>query len=400
MLTGITVLAVLALAVGTGAVWMTLIQPVPVRWAHVHYRFRKPAAWALLVVVVLWAGLATGWRFSPAILVAVGVTALGVVLAHRLHQETAFPAADFPSVAADPATLPLADDAQVALISHGGITRAYPLDYVIHHHIVNDRFGDRLVALTYCAMCRSVIPFDVTDVGPLTVGSFKNANMIVADRRTATFFQQATSRSIVGPLHPHTLTMIPFQILPWSDVLRLDPVPATVAVTAQDLRRFELPIPGLWRRIVAGEATPGLAASRRDRARPARTRVIGITDPSVRPSTHYLKGDLLRRGTTHDPDIGIVAVASGDTVNCFADGVDGQRLELVQDPPGTLRDRLTGTTWDLVGTHRSGPLEADLVPVAASDEYWFSWRFFHPDSELRELADTAPPGTRSASQRT
>ncbi len=101
-----------------------------------------------------------------------------------------------------PFQLPLTDDMQLAVIEHGGVTKAYPLDYVIHHHIINDWFGDRIVAVTYCAMCRTIIPFDVTDIGPLFVGSFKNANMIVADKRTKTFFQQATFESIVGRLHP------------------------------------------------------------------------------------------------------------------------------------------------------------------------------------------------------
>jgi hypothetical protein len=117
----------------------------------------------------------------------------------------------------DPLKLPLCDDMETAVIEYGGVTKAYPLDYVIHHHIINDRFGNRVVALTYCAMCRSIIPFDVADIGPLFVGSFENANMIVADRRTRTFFQQATFESLIGPLHPHTLTMIPFQVLPCSN---------------------------------------------------------------------------------------------------------------------------------------------------------------------------------------
>ena len=104
----------------------------------------------------------------------------------------------------DPFLAPLTDDMQLAVIEHGDVTKAYPLDYVVHHHIINDSFGNRIVALTYCAMCRSIIPFDVTDIGPLFVGSFKDANMIVADRRTKTFFQQATFKSIIGRLHPHS----------------------------------------------------------------------------------------------------------------------------------------------------------------------------------------------------
>ncbi len=151
--------------------------------------------------------------------------ALAIVLTYRLHQETVFPAVDFPEMSEDPLKLPLTDNMQLAILEHGGVTKAYPLDYVIRHHVINDSFGERIFSLTYCAMCRSIIPFDVTDIGPLFVGSFKDANMIVADRRTRTFFQQATFKSIIGRLHPRTLTMIPFQILTWAEVRRLDPLP-------------------------------------------------------------------------------------------------------------------------------------------------------------------------------
>ena len=75
------------------------------------------------------------------------------------------------------------------------------------------------------------------------------------------YFQQATYKSIIGKLHPHTLTIIPFQILSWGEVKNLNPIPQVVKVTGKDFREFQLPIPRLWRKIVASEATPGLAAN-------------------------------------------------------------------------------------------------------------------------------------------
>jgi len=90
-----------------------------------------------------------------------------VFIIYNLYPSVAFPAVDYPKVSDDPLALPIMDDAQMAIIEHNGVTKAYPLDYLIHGHIINDWFGDRLVSLTYCALCRSVIPFDVTDIGPL-----------------------------------------------------------------------------------------------------------------------------------------------------------------------------------------------------------------------------------------
>jgi Protein of unknown function (DUF3179) len=186
------VLAAIALLISTAAIYIALIKPFPVQWLHDHYFIRKPIVWAIFGGSLLWAvwqaAIIGAFPWSAAVPLA--LMGVAVVVAYRMHQDNVFRAADFPVMSDDPLRLPLTDDMQLAVIEDGGVTKAYPLDYVIHHDIINDRFGDRIVTLTYCAMCRS-IPFDVTDIGPLFVASFKNANMIVADRRTKTFFQQA-----------------------------------------------------------------------------------------------------------------------------------------------------------------------------------------------------------------
>lgn len=375
-------LAGIALLVGTAAIYMALLKPFPVEWLYYHYFTRKPVVWTILVGSLCW----TAWitveqgAFPLGAVIPLALMVLAVVLAYRMHQETAFPAIDYPTIAQDPRQLPLTGDMQMAVIEYGGVTKAYPLDYVVHHHIVNDRFGDHIVSLTYCAMCRSIIPFDVTELGPLFVGSLKNANMIVADRRTKTFFQQATFESIIGPLHPYTLEMIPFQILAWDDVKRLEPLPQVAQVTALDLREFQLPVPGVWKRIIQSEATPGLSAKSRDRSHPARTRVVGVIDPIAQPQIAYLKSELIERGVVKNEALNVFFVALNDTVNAYKGSVDGQAIDLSASEDGSLRDTRSGTLWDSRGKQKSGPLTSDLEPVAISDEYWFSWRAFHPTS--------------------
>ena len=384
MLVLLYVLAVVALAIGTGAVYLTLVPVFPVAWLYYHYFARKPAVWALFAAGVLTVGWATvqDRAFPLAALVPLLLLGVAIVLTYRIHQEAMFPAVDYPPMADDPLRLPIRDDMQLALIERRGVSKAYPLDYVIHHHIVNDRFGDATIALTYCAMCRSIIPFNVTDIGPLFVGSFKNANMIVADRRTKTFFQQATFMSIIGPLHPHTLKMIHYQILSWAYVKRLDPLLQVANVTEKDLRPFELPIPGIWRRIVASQATPGLRRRDRDRSVPARTRVVGILEPTVRPTQVYLKDELLKHRVVKNEESCCYLVAVNGTVNGFQAQVDGHGVVLALNDDLLLHDRTSGTVWDLRGHRVRGELHANLAPIAISDEYWFSWKFFHPDTQL------------------
>lgn len=376
------VLAGLALAIGTAAIYMAMLEPFPLSWLYWHYFVRKPLVWSLLLGNAGWVGWMTWqeggfplWSIGPLLLMA-----LAVVLAYRMHQESVFNALDFPPMAEDPLALPLKDDAEMAVVEHGGVTKAYSLDHVIHHHIINDRFGDQVVALSYCAMCHTVIPFDVTDIGPLFVASFKNANMVVGDRKTRTFFQQATFESVIGKLHPHSLTMLPFQQLPWREVKRLDPMPLVARVTEHDLREFELPIPGAWRRIMASEATPGLSARNRDRTVPARTRVIGVLEPfSDRPQA-WLKNELLERGVVEvEPDVTLVAVDG--VVNAFRNRVDGRLVHFVLTPDHRLTDEDGMTVWDMRGKALVDDLP-DLTPVALSDEYWFSWKRFHPNTVL------------------
>jgi hypothetical protein len=377
-------LAIIALATGTAAIYMALIKWFPVQWLYYHYFIRKPIAWAILVGSVIWAfgiTLQTG-VFPIWTLIPLALMGLAVVLTYKMHQENTFRAVDFPDIAEDISRLPLGDDMQLGVIEYGGVTKAYPLDYVIHHHVINDQFGERIVALTYCAMCRSIIPFDVTDIGPLFVGSFKDANMIVADRKTKTFFQQATFESIIGKLHPHTLSMIPFQILSWGEIKRLSPIPQVIKVTEKDLREFQLPIPGLWKKIVASEATPGLAAKDRDKTFPARTHVVGVIDQIAKPPVVYLKEELMKRGVIKNEELDVFLVAVNNTVLGFRNSLNGRSLNITLNPDRTLSDVSSGTVWDIRGKHIKGEIKSDLVSIALSDEYWFSWKKFHPDSKL------------------
>ena len=377
-------LSIISLLVGAAFIAITLIEALPIEWHYSLYFIRKPVVLTIFggsLLSELWLASQTG-SFRVEALVPFGLMVIAVVLVYQLQPEVVFQAVDFPEMSDDPLRLPLTDDMQLAIIEHNGVTKAYPLDYVIHSHIVNDRFGEGVVSLTYCAMCRGIIPFDVTAIGPLFAAALKNANMVVADKRTKTFFQQATFESAIGPLHPHTLTMIPFQILPWSEVRNLEPLPQVCQVTANDLREFQLPIPGLWRKMMASEATPCLTSKKRDKSVPARTHIIGVVDPIANPQVAYLKSELIEQGVVRNEALDALFVAVGDTVNAFKGSVTGQTLDLTINADNMLSDSHSGTVWDVRGKYKSGHIKSDLEMLAISDEYWYSWKAFHPRSQL------------------
>ena len=146
---------------------------------------------------------------------------------------------------------------------------------------------------------------------------------------------------------------------------------------------FPLHHPRVWRRIATSEATPGLSARNRDHTFPARTRVVGVQDPALGPPQAWLKSELMDRGVVEiEPDMTLVAVDG--VVNAFRNRVDGRPVHLVLNPDRRLTDKDGMTTWDLRGKLVDGDLP-DLTPVALSDEYWFSWKRFHPDTTLVRL---------------
>jgi hypothetical protein len=51
--------------------------------------------------------------------------------------------------------------------------------------------------------------------------------------------------------------------------------------------------------------------------------------------------------------------------------------------PFNLRDRETGSTWDLLGRALSGPMEgARLTPIATYSAMWSAWACFNRGTEV------------------
>ncbi len=103
----------------------------------------------------------------------------------------------------------------------GPVTRAYPLQIMIWHEIVNDELGGIPILVTFCPLCNTAIAFDrrldgsdtVYDFG--TTGNLRHSDLVMWDRQTESWWQQITGEAIVGELTGNRLRVIPAQILGW-----------------------------------------------------------------------------------------------------------------------------------------------------------------------------------------
>ena len=66
-----------------------------------------------------------------------------------------------------------------------GQARAYPLQILTYHEIVNDVIGGRPVAVTFCPLCNSSVVFDREVLGSVlrfgVSGNLRNSDLIMWD---------------------------------------------------------------------------------------------------------------------------------------------------------------------------------------------------------------------------
>jgi hypothetical protein len=97
-----------------------------------------------------------------------------------------------------------------------GDARAYPLSVLIWHEIVNDIVGGTPVTVTYCPLCNASLVFErmvenrILDFG--TTGKLRNADLVMYDRQTESWWQQFGGDSIVGVMSGKRLHLVPSRL--------------------------------------------------------------------------------------------------------------------------------------------------------------------------------------------
>ncbi len=115
----------------------------------------------------------------------------------------------------------------ITLEIEGELARAYPIRYLTWHEIVNDEVGGVPVAVTFCPLCNSGITFDRrVEQGVLSFGvsgKLRNSDMIMYDRQTESWWQQAIGEAIVGDLTGTELDTLPSWMESWEMFLARNP---------------------------------------------------------------------------------------------------------------------------------------------------------------------------------
>jgi len=288
----------------------------------------------------------------------------------------------------------------VILVQNGDATKAYPIQILMWHEIVNDSVGSEPLVVTFCPLCNTAIAFRRTFDGRVldfgTTGRLRYSNLIMYDRQSENWWQQATGDAIAGEETGARLEFYPANIVSWQDFKDSFPKGSVLSRETGYPRNYgENPYSGYddVNRppfLYLGPETPGqlppvarvLTLELKDEtvAYPyTRLAEIGAVNDTAggEPVTVFWQGGTaspLDGPTTNGRDVGTAAT--------FSRRLDGRTLTFSWIDERIIDDQ-TGSEWNILGRSTKGELSGQqLSPILSVNHFWFSWAAFKPETRI------------------
>lgn len=266
-------------------------------------------------------------------------------------------------------------------VVNNGVAKAYPVDYLAYHHKVQDDVGGLPVLVTYCSMCRTGRVYSPMIGGhrqQFRLVGARHYNAIIEDEGTKTWWYQASGLAAVGRLKGQKLKELPYEqatLESWLDKhptsLILQPDSHYTADYA-DLKGYDR------RQAVDRDST----LKNKD-SLVRKSWMLGIIvngQAKAYDWRHLFKKRVFNDNIAVTP----VTLAIEDdslSYHAFYSRLNGQTLHFKLDTAGNLTDQETTSTWNWDGLATNGPLKgSQLEKIQAYQEYWHSWKHFHPNT--------------------
>ena len=237
----------------------------------------------------------------------------------------------------------LGDADRILGISRQGEQKAYPVRILNYHEIVNDRFGDSAVVVSYCPLCGTGMAFLAGDNGRElefgVSGLLYNSDVLLYDRQTESLWSQIRRQAISGPLKGKHLQQIPMEHTSWADWRTRYPQTRVLSRDTGYRRDYS-------RSPYAGYATSEhlmFAVAATDRRFHPKEQVIGVEINGVFKAYPFSE---LAKGAGR-----------------LTDRVGGQSVRVVFD-----------------AASHNGRIYAGDELVPSTTGFWFAWYAFHPDT--------------------
>ena len=272
----------------------------------------------------------------------------------------------------------------------GGEARAYPKRILAWHEMAKDRVGGAELALVYCTLCGTVIPYEASVSGVTrtfgTSGLLYRSNKLMFDEESKSLWSTATGQPVLGALagQPLELRAYPVVTTTWKEWREAHPETTVLSLDTGYKRDY-------------GEG----AAYRDYFATDALMFAVPKTDDRLRHKDEVLALTVEPRGGGPRVPMAL-AVRFLENNRLHALETGGRSLVVVTSPEGANRVYDTGRVRlarflprgqvEAEGGARYRVTEEALVPespdasalprVAARRAFWFGWYAQYPETEL------------------
>lgn len=277
----------------------------------------------------------------------------------------------------------LKDDDLVIGLRLNGETKAYPLFILVWHEIVNDKFGNTPVTVTYCPLCFTTQVFDRTLNGTTvqfgTSGKLYNSNLVMYDRLSGSYWSQALGESIKGSFAGAKLEKIPFDVARWSDWKSLYPDSLVLTTDTGFQRPYGSDPYGDY--YTSNEII--FPVSHTDDRMHPKEKIAGFE--RLNHFKAYKISDIESSKIINDKigeDKILLASFYPDMTRAFDRKINDQVLDFVYSN-GKIVDTKTNSEWNFEGYAISGTMKGEqLQRLTLNPGFWFEWAAFHPDTEI------------------
>ena len=285
----------------------------------------------------------------------------------------------------------------VIALNIDGEARAYPLEVLTRHEIVNDEVGNVPVAVTFCPLCNSAVVFDRRVDGAVlrfgVSGNLRFSDLIMWDDLSESWWQQLTGEAIVGDYRGRRLRMLASQLVSFEVFRQRYP-------HGKVLRG---PQGGYGRNPYVdydSSAEPFLFRGPVDNRLFATERVLAaeINGQAVAYAFAALRDQPFINDCVMDRDIVVFwqagAVSALDSAEIDSSKDVGMALMYERVLPsgesltfryesGNFIDNETGSRWNIWGEATHGALAGrHLRQLHAFPHFWFAWAAFYPQTSL------------------
>jgi len=259
--------------------------------------------------------------------------------------------------------------------------RAYPLQILMWHEIVNDEVAGVPVSVTFCPLCNASIAFDrrldgeVYDFG--TTGRLRKSDMVMYDRQTESWWQQFTGDETFRESWPDGVVLS--RNTGHSRNYGANPYRGYDSIDDQPFL-FSDPVDP---RLPVMEYVLNVSYGDRHRLYPlSRLEEQPVLNDSFADRSIVI---FSKEGMLSALDAGTIAESRTIAqAAAYERTVDGKTLNF-EFRDGAIFDQETGSRWGLNGVATEGELKGSKLPDTEGGVHFaFAWLAFRPDSEIFE----------------